>query len=117
MSPPRKNKVLVDVTNKRFATPVSPTSMKRAAKGVLPANTEASSLWAKNNFDAWAKSRLDSRSERVPGGLLRSHDANLVCKWLCLFVMETRKIDRSVILFLRTLVGASATVLLINVHA
>ena len=41
MSPPRK--VLVDVTNKRFATPVSPTSMKRAAKGVLPANTEASS--------------------------------------------------------------------------
>ena len=110
MSPPRKKKVLVDVTNKRFATPVSPTSMKRAAKGVLPANTEASSLWAKNNFDAWAKSRLDSRSERVPGGLLRSHDANLVCKWLCLFVMETRKIDRSVILFLRTLVGA-------NVHA
>ena len=47
ISPPREKKVriLVDVTNSKcFAAPVSPTSMKRAAKGVVPANTEASSV-------------------------------------------------------------------------
>ena len=27
----------------------------------------------------------------VPGDLLRRHDADLVCKYLCLFIMETRR--------------------------
>ena len=100
MSPPKKKaRVLVDTTNtKRFAAPVSPVSFKKAAKGVIPANTEASTLWAKKNFDCWTKSRSRSGSECVPDGLLRSHDANLVCKWLCRFVTETRKTDGSVYL-------------------
>ena len=99
MSPPREKKarVLADATNScRFAAPVSPTSLQNAAKGIVPANTEASTEWARKNFNAWAKSRERSGGEGVPAGLLRSHDGNLVCKWLCCFVMETRKSDGSV---------------------
>ena len=31
----------------------------------------------------------------VPADLLQSHDPELVCKWLCQFVIETRKTDGS----------------------
>ena len=31
----------------------------------------------------------------VPADLMQSHDPELVCKWLCRFVMETRKTDGS----------------------
>ena len=85
-------RILVDATNiQRFAAPVSPASLEKAAKGVVPTNTEASTAWARNNFNAWAKNRPRFGGQRVPAGLLQSHDSNLVCTWLCRFVTETRK--------------------------
>ena len=85
MSPPCEIKecILVDATNSsRFAAPVSPTSLHKAAKGVVPVNTEASTEWARKNFNAWAKNLEHSGGEGV-------------CKWLCCFVMETQKSDSS----------------------
>ena len=43
-------------------------------------------------FEAWTKDRLNgSPDDPVPADLLKSHDPGLVCKWLCRFVLETRK--------------------------
>ena len=80
----------------RFSNPVNSPERAKAAKGVVPANTEASTQWAVKNFTDWALNRsfLDSQ-ETVPADLLRSHDAELVCKWMCRFVIETRKTDGS----------------------
>ena len=48
--------------------------------------------WAVKNFESWARNRSSSASEIAPPGILHSHDAELVCKWLCCFVLETRKL-------------------------
>ena len=69
--------------------------LQDAAKGVIPAKTEACTQWAVKNFESWVCNRSSSSSEAVPSDLLRSHDAQLVCKWLCCFVLETRKTDGS----------------------
>ena len=53
-------------------------------------------MWAKNNFDAWTRSRQRLGGECIPDRLLESYDANLVYKWLCCFVTEMRKTDGSV---------------------
>jgi len=80
----------------RFAKPVVSPEREKAAKGVVPPNTEASTQWALRNYNAWALNRsFMTANEAVPADLLQSHDANLVCKWLCRFVMETRKTDGS----------------------
>ena len=47
------------------------------------------------NFESLARNRSSSASEIVPPGILHSHDPELVCKWLCCFVLETRKLDGS----------------------
>ena len=64
--------------------------LENAAKGVVPANTAASTQWAVKNFESWARSRPSSSTDAVPSDLLMSHDAR---KWLCRFVLETRKTD------------------------
>ena len=79
----------------RFAEPVDASVLQEAAKGVVPLKTEQSTQWAVKNFGCWARSRSSSSSEVVPPDLLRSHDGELVCKWLCSFVLETRKTDGS----------------------
>ena len=63
----------------RFSILVNSPERAKAAKGVVPANTEASTQWAVKNFTLWARNRssLGSR-EAVPADLLRSHDAELV---------------------------------------
>ena len=81
----------------RFAKPVVSPEREKAAKGVVPANTEASTQWALRNYNAWALNRSFMAADKaVPADLLWSHDADLVCKWLCCYVMETRKTDGSV---------------------
>lgn len=52
-------------------------------------------------------------NKAVPADLLQSHDANRDCKWLCHFVMETRKTDGSKypLSTLRSLVGGLNRVL------
>ena len=82
-------KPLMEKTNTRFANPVS--SPERA-KGVIPANTEASTRWAIKNFNPWAFncSATGDPADVVPSDLLKSHDAALVCKWLCRYVRECK---------------------------
>ena len=87
---------LQDVTTRRrFAEPVDSTILDKASKGVVPEKMEASTQWAVKNFESWARNRSSSASEIVPPGILHSHDPELVCTWLCCFVLETRKLDGS----------------------
>jgi hypothetical protein len=43
-------KPLKETTNTRFAIPITSPERAKAAKGVIPANTEASTRWAMKNF-------------------------------------------------------------------
>ena len=95
-SPPRKKKCL-SLRRKRFGNPIESPERLTAARGV---NTEASTQWALKNFHAWAQNRSAQETAQeteaaVPVDLLRCHDAGLVCKWMCRFVIETRKTDGS----------------------
>ena len=59
-------------------------------------NTANNSRWAENNFLAWATERNKHArvlDDEVPLDLLESHDADLVNKHLCRFVLETRRED------------------------
>ena len=96
------NAPLNDSTNsstpmlQRFSKPVSSLDREKAGKGVIPDNTNASTQWALRNFNEWAGNCcLLAPDDPVPKDLLASHDADLVCKWLCQFLMETRKTDGS----------------------
>ena len=81
---------------RRFAPLVTSPQRAVAAKGVVPLKTEASTQWAVRNFNAWSVERSKlSDAQAVPPDILKSHDAELVCLWMCQFVMETRKTDGS----------------------
>ena len=86
---------LKDCANQsRFIAPVSSPERVKAAKGVIPANTRANSNWAIKNFKEWASNRSTmAPNDPVPPDLLKSHDPELLCKWLCRYVMETRRTD------------------------
>ena len=74
----------------RFASPVSDNQLKKAASGVVPENTRCNTNWAERNFINWAKQRNQQvLKEPIPLDLLLSHDAELVCKTLCKFILET----------------------------
>ena len=80
----------------RFSKPVGSPERLKAAKGVVPLNTESSTQWAVRNFTSWALNRSTVLpGELVPAELLQSHDGELVCKWLCRFILETKKTDGS----------------------
>ena len=81
----------------RFSKPVSLPEREKVGKGVVPENTDASTQWALRNFNEWAANRCSVvPNDPVPKDLLASHNADLVCKWLCRFLIETRKTDGSV---------------------
>ena len=80
----------------RFAVPLDQQAVTKAKEGVKPRNTEVSTQWAVKNFTAWAKQRsLSSPDDPVPEDLLQCHDHERIVKYLCLFVLETRKEDGS----------------------
>ena len=80
----------------RFSKPISSPDRKKAGKGVVPESTDASTQWALRNFNEWTSNRCSlSPDDLVPEDLLASHNADLVCKWLCRFLLETRKTDGS----------------------
>lgn len=80
----------------RFAKPTSSPNREKAARGVVPENTECSTRWALKNFQTWARSRsLIEPDDPVPSDLLKCDDTQVLCKWLCCFVLETRKEDGS----------------------
>ena len=91
-TPPPKKRLRLSLGNHQspFAGPVSTGEL---VKGVVPANTAASTQWAVKNFESWVRSRPSSSTDAVPSDLLMSHDADLVSKWLCRFVLETQKTD------------------------
>ena len=76
--------------------PVSSPERAKASKSVIPGNTKASSQSALRNFTEWSVNSCSLvPDDPVPKELLANHDADLVCKWLCRFVLETRKTDGS----------------------
>ncbi len=88
----KENKEPIE-SSKRFALLVDDATMKIAKQGVVPSNTRSSNQWALKNFEAWMTTRNARNSEQVPHDLLQSHDAKVVCKWLCYYIQETRKED------------------------
>ena len=88
---PRQDKVKEPANRFSF---VSDEEASTASKGVVPVNTESTNKWALKNLEEWMEIRSVS-NEPVPCDLLSCSDASLVCKWLCRFVQETRKIDGS----------------------
>ena len=62
-----------------------------AAKGVVPLNTKVTNEWALRNLRSWMETRNNNCAEKVPNDILSCDDAEVVCKWLCRFVQETRK--------------------------
>ena len=67
----------------RFAKPVTSPELGKAAQGVIPSNTEASTLWAVRTFNAWAINRsFVNASEAVPvntGILNQYHSSGFLC--------------------------------------
>ena len=70
--------------HKRFGPTVTSPGREKAARGVIPSNTEASTHWAVKNFKLWATNRSAVPSDPVP----ESHDPNLRLRR---YVMETRR--------------------------
>ena len=69
---------------------VDSSYLEVAAKGVVPENTIRNNRWVVNNFSEWKKSIIEN-DQFVPDDLLSCTDADLVCKWLCRYVLETRQ--------------------------
>ena len=79
---------------------VTEKDAEKSAKGVVPRNTEKNNRWALNTFKAWISKRNDcckelSRKKLCPEDVLDGDNAELLNKWLSLFVMEVRKVDGS----------------------
>ena len=92
----QKRKVLECETTNRFAVPVNPQEIEKVSKGLVPSNTETSTRWAVKNFNDWVTNRNERLPDNpIPLDLLECHDATKVCKYLCMFVLETRKSDGS----------------------
>ena len=77
---------------------VSEKEADKSAKGVVPKNTEKNDRWALNAFNAWIKERNErckelSPNQLCPEDVLDGDNAELLNKWLSLFVMEVRKGD------------------------
>ena len=87
-----KHKPLVPQQETRFAEPVSEYEVKLASKGVVPDNTKRNNEWAARNFADWSRARSEKvKDDPVPQDLLNCKDPELLCKWLCIYVMETRQ--------------------------
>ena len=80
--------------SERFCITASENEINAAMKGVIPINTETSTKWAVKNFNDWMNNYNKIHiSDPVPTDLLKCHDAERVCKYLCKYVLETRKTD------------------------
>ena len=81
-------------TSSQFGSPSSEQELDTAAKGVILSNTLCNTCWTENTFRTWAVERNKLCPEDpIPLDVLKSHDAKLVYKSLCRFVMETRRED------------------------
>ena len=84
-----KNKATIvplkDYTNcSRFVAPVSSPECEKAAKGVIPVNTQANSNWAITKFKEWALNRSAmTPDDPVPLNMLKYQDPDLLRMCLC----------------------------------
>ena len=81
----------------RFSEIASEKELDKASKGVVPKNTEKNDRWALGVCRAWITERNRRCVEKCPDNLLEQDDTNaeLMSKWLSLFVLEVRKSDGS----------------------
>ena len=84
---------LADVSNQRFRSPVKEKEFRTAAKGVVPTNTKQCNEWACRVYRSWVQQRNErgNCTEKVPENLLGSDNPELVCKFMCYFVLEVRQ--------------------------
>ena len=67
---------------------------EKAAEGVIPANTKSSTNWDVRTFKALVEERnLKASDDPVPLDLLEKPDADKLCMYMRLFVLEARKED------------------------
>ena len=67
-----------------------------AAQKPIPQNTQKCTDWSVRLFTSW----LSQRNQRCPDNkcpedILLTDDHESLCKWLCLFASEIRKVDRT----------------------
>ena len=79
----------------RFGRPTTSEELEKSSKGFLPKNTEKNDLWAMRVFQEWVQNRNaeTDKKDHCPEGVLNTDDAEVLAKWLSLFVMEVRKKD------------------------
>ena len=90
----RPNQVLpcTEAKKWRFSELASDSDVQKASEGIVAKNTEKNDRWALNAFRAWKSERNDRCESKCPDVLERD-DAELLNKWLSLFVLEVRKSD------------------------
>ncbi len=95
---PAKNQPISSLREKPslFEIPVvTETEAESSTRDFVPLNTEKNDRWATNTFNAWVSERNKHSQEQCPDDVLERDDAELLNKWLTLFVAEVRKVDGS----------------------
>uniref|UniRef100_A0A1X7T9L7 Uncharacterized protein n=1 Tax=Amphimedon queenslandica TaxID=400682 RepID=A0A1X7T9L7_AMPQE len=90
--PSKKRRVSLSLNKKRFQ-PSSSEEIDEMAKRKVPKNTEKTSKWAMKNLEDWFKDYNERNPDKkCPDEFLTGHGCSkeVICKWLCLFVNETR---------------------------
>ena len=68
--------------------------MDAAQKPIIPQNTQKSTDWSVCLFTSWLSQRNQRcPDEKCPEDILLTDDHESLCKWLCLFACEIRKVD------------------------
>ena len=71
---------------------ITSEDLSKYMEGEIPPNTEKSTAWALNNFEAWRKARNERNIEDIcPENIFMNEDNRFICEWLCKFITETRK--------------------------
>ena len=85
-----------EADDERFSFDVTCEDLSKFKEGECPVNTEKNTEWAIRNFESWRMAR-NSRypDEQCPPTVLCSTEENQLCDWLCKYISETRKVDRT----------------------
>ena len=80
----------------RFPFDIDVGDLSKCKEGVCSLNTEKNTERALKNFEAWQNARnLKCPEEQCSSSVLTAANKTELCEWLCKFVCETRKADRS----------------------
>ena len=90
--PPKKRHLSLSLNKDRCFGNVSEDNLQSMATFTMPNNSARASKWATTNFRAWfADYNLRNPEQTCPGEvLLPSCSKELLNKWLCVYVAETR---------------------------